>query len=150
MKKLLKSEIYGSYEQCTGLTDVLKGQILYSWNACKKKKKSKTHKREVFVSAFTFAHFTPFFVACVSGANNTVTAITHALFMNNIRNIWLFNTSVDLVYYSRDPQISLFNNFFIKNGFQFQQNKFHLNEPLIFKTSNNTWRIFFSKAFWTL
>ena len=29
----------------------------------------------------------------------------------------IFNTSVGPVYCSRDPQISLFSNFFIKNGF---------------------------------
>ena len=29
MKKLLKSEICGSHEQCTGPTDVLKSQILW-------------------------------------------------------------------------------------------------------------------------
>ena len=37
------------------------------------------------------------------------------LLMNSSCNIWLFGTSVGPVHYSRDPQISLFSNFFIKN-----------------------------------
>ena len=63
----------------------------------------------------------------------------------------IFSTSVGLVYCSLDSQILLFNNFFIKNGshgtihlfknyfvtvfsvfsFQFQQNKFYPNRPLV-------------------
>ena len=61
----------------------------------------------------------------------------------------IFNISVSPVHCSRDPQILLFSNFFIKNGshdtsnlfkndfatmfsvfsFQFQQNKFYPNRP---------------------
>ena len=63
----------------------------------------------------------------------------------------IFSTSVGLVYCSLDSQILLFNNFFNKNGshgtihlfknyfatvfsvfsFQFQQNKFYPNRPLV-------------------
>ena len=63
----------------------------------------------------------------------------------------IFSTLVDLVHCSLDSQISLFSNFFIKNGshgtihlfknyfvivfsvfsFQFQQNKFYPNRPLV-------------------
>ena len=63
----------------------------------------------------------------------------------------IFSTLVGLVHCSLDSQISLFSNFFIKNGshgtihlfknyfvivfsvfsFQFQQNKFYPNRPLV-------------------
>ena len=71
--------------------------------------------------------------------------------VNSRRNFLLFSTSVGPVHCSQDPQTSLFNNFFIKNGshgtiyifknyfaivfsvfsFQFQQNKFYLNRTIV-------------------
>ena len=69
----------------------------------------------------------------------------------------LFSISVGPIYCSRDPKISLFSNFFIKNGFhgtihlfknyfatvfsvfsfQFQQNKLYSNRPLMYLCIHN-------------
>ena len=73
-------------------------------------------------------------------------------FMNSSRKWWIFHGEQCTRILFTDPQISLFSNFFIKNesydtihtfknyfatifsvfSFQFQQNKFSPNKPLIF------------------
>ena len=96
----------------------------------------------VFCSFFFF-----FFPHAFQRQNLAKTATAHALCMNSSQNFLLFSTSVGLIHCSRDPQTSLFSNFFIKNGsrntiytfknyfttvfsvfsFQFQENKFYPN-----------------------
>ena len=98
----------------------------------------------VFVLLFFFFFFTRF-------------GETRLLFMywslNSNRKCWLFCSKQCISILFMDPQISLFSNFFIKNGshgtiytfknyfatvfsifsFQFQQNKFYPNRPLVLK-----------------
>ena len=73
--------------------------------------------RNYFYPHLCFQRFTLFFFFwhAFQETNFTIMATIHALFMNSSRNIWLFSTSVGPVYYSQNPQTSLFSNFFIKN-----------------------------------
>ena len=68
----------------------------------------------VYICEFTFCSFFFFFFSCVSESN---AATVHALFMNSSHKGWLFNSEKCIRALFTDPQISLFNNFFIKNGF---------------------------------
>ena len=100
-------------------------------------------------SVFLFLFFFFFWFSRVSRSN---AATIHALFMNSSRICWLFHCEQCTRALFIDPQISLFSNFFIKNGshgtihtfknyfatmfsvfnFQFQQNKFYSNGPLVY------------------
>ena len=66
------------------------------------------------VHVCVFAHFTLFFWH----AFQERITLLRLLFMNSSCNIWLFSISVGPMHCSRDLQISLYSNFFIKNESQ--------------------------------
>ena len=101
--------------------------------------------------AFTFAAFFLFFFFFFFTRFLPLAATVHVRYMNSSRNIWpVFREQYIRVLFT-DPQILFFINFFIKNGshgtiytfknyfatvisaisFQFQQNKFYPNRPIV-------------------
>ena len=129
-------------------------------------KKKKNHERGtqstfgqnllyVYVFYFIFPSFFFFFFPFLARVQETIfiviaTVHVHEQQPHNLTFQSFFRILVVLVYCLWDPQISLFSNFFIKNGsndtihtfkiyfatvfsifsFQFQQNKFYPNGPL--------------------
>ena len=82
------------------LNDYSVSNFVWVWNH--------VHSWVFHYSVLSFSFF--LFSACILGAKDDC-------FINSNCNIWLFSTLVGLVHCLRDPQISLFSNFFIKNGF---------------------------------
>ena len=96
---------------------------------------------------FTFLRFPLFFFTPFPPTGGTV----HVRYMNSNRNFWPVFRKQCIRALFTDPQISFFINFFIKNGshsiiyifknyfatvfsvfsFQFQENKFYPNKPLV-------------------
>ena len=71
--------------------------------------------RTYIAFAFCVAFCSFFFSHAFQRQNLAETATVHVLCINSSQNFWLFSTSVGPVHCSRDPQTSLFSNFFIKN-----------------------------------
>ena len=119
-------------------------------------------------AAFRFYVFSIFFFHTFSPSQ---AATVHVLYMNSSRNIWPAFREQCIRALFTDPQISFFINFFIKNGshgtihifknyfatvfsvfsFQFLQNKFYPNKPLVsWKVKGNFVKGCQVYTFWTV
>ena len=72
---------------------------------------AETAETRVCVSAFFF-----FFFTCIRSIFFSVYLLLRLLFINSSRKVWLFFTFSAQISLFMDLQISLLNNFFIKNG----------------------------------